>query len=258
MTEKEILNYLKIENLNIKVFEELDSTNTYLRALAEKGENERSVVIANKQIAGRGRRGRSFFSPADSGIYMSILLRPQMSAKDSLYITTAAAVAVCRAVERACGVKAQIKWVNDIYIKDKKVCGILTESSIDLRNSSLNYAVLGIGVNLYRPQNGFPDDLVGIADSVMGCNEDTDTRSLVSAEILNEFFEIYPNLSNQNVFNEYKSRLFLTGRDVRVINAENEYIAKVLDIDSRYHLCVEKQNGEKVFLDSGEVSTALS
>ncbi len=259
MTEKEILNHIKADNINLMLFDSVGSTNDLLREMAKKDKPEGTVVIANEQTAGKGRRGRNFFSPSGSGIYMSILLRPQMQVSDSLYVTTAAAVAVSRAIEKVCGVKTSIKWVNDIYIDDRKVCGILAEAATVPKSPMAQYIILGIGVNLYLPKNGFPSEISSIASSVIKENrKDEEQRAKLAAQIINDFFEIYPSLSNDEIFSEYKSKLFLLGKKVRVISGTEEYEAEVLDIDSEYRLCVKKQDGTTTFLDSGEVSTKIS
>lgn len=258
MTENEILKYLNIQNISLNVFSSVDSTNNVLRAMAEEGKEEKTVVVANHQTAGKGRKGRSFYSPSDSGLYMSVLLRPQMQPEDSFLITTAAAVAVSRAIENVCKVKTYIKWVNDIYIDDRKVCGILTEAATDPKSGKLKYVILGIGVNLYQPECGFPSDICSVASSVIKDKRDTeDLRGELAAEILNQFFSIYANLSDNKIFAEYKDKLFLIGKRVRVFSNMNEYVAEVIDIDKDYRLCVKKENGEIVKLDSGEVSTKM-
>ena len=169
---------------DIQVFSELDSTNQYLKELAKEGAKAGTVIIANKQSAGRGRLGRSFFSPEGTGIYMSILLRPEMELQKSVRITSMAAVAVARAIERVSGIEAKIKWVNDIFLNGKKVCGILTESGINAITGTLEYAVLGIGINVGTIQ--FPEELKDIATSI--CNEcnHTVTRTELIIEILKE------------------------------------------------------------------------
>ena len=259
MTELEIRKNLKTDGVNLLVYNIVDSTNTVLRNMANDGNEEKTVVIANEQTDGRGRKGRDFFSPSNSGIYMSILLRPQSQIKDSVLVTAAAAVCVSRAIDRVCGVKSEIKWVNDIYIGDKKVCGILAEGAIDSKTASAKYIILGIGINLYRPQNDFPDEIKDIAASVLTEKQaNIDLRSELVAEIIDEFFRIYPNVSDREIYDEYKERLMLIGRDVVVYNAEKQYDATVVDLDENFALCVRKEDGEIIHLSSGEVSTKLS
>lgn len=253
-----IKNYLNSDKINIDIREELDSTNTQLKLLAQKGEKEGYVLIANKQISGRGRRGHTFFSP-DSGLYMSVLLRPTISASDSLLITTAAAVAVARAIEKVSDKKCEIKWVNDIYSGGKKLCGILTEASIDFEGGTLDYAVLGIGVNLSDPKGGFPEEIENIAASVFGKREYTNKeKSILTAEILNEFFEFYSSLSEKEYMKEYVERSFLIGKEVDIlIGGKKVDEAIVIGIDSDAHLLVKYKNGETKALFSGDVSVKM-
>ncbi len=258
MTEIEIRKKLKTDGVNLNVFELVDSTNTVLRNMANDGYGEKTVVIANEQTHGRGRKGRNFFSPSDSGIYMSILLRPQSDIKDAVLITSAAAVCVARAIDKVCGVKSEIKWVNDIYINNKKVCGILAESALDSKTASVQYIILGIGVNLYQPKNDFPSEIQNIAASVLENKQNVDLRDSLVAEIVDEFFSVYPNVSDKKIYNEYKNRLMLIGKDVIVYNAEKQYEATVVDLDDSFRLCVKTKSGEEIRLNSGEVSTKLS
>ena len=146
--------YLDPQNrqLTIQVLPEVSSTNTMLREKANEEIPEGYVIIANGQTEGRGRRGRSFYSPVDTGIYLSILLRPKEIATNELTnLTSMAAVAACETIEEVSGQTPGIKWVNDIYIGGRKVSGILTEASISMENVSVEYVVVGIGFNVYLP-----------------------------------------------------------------------------------------------------------
>lgn len=237
------------ERLNISVVPTVGSTNTELKAHAEKGGADGTVLIALEQTAGRGRLGRSFYSPKDTGLYMSILLRPDFSASEALNITACAAVAASMAIDAAANVETQIKWVNDIYLKGKKVCGILTEASIDFESGGLNYAVLGIGINLTT--NDFPEELKEIAASVVA--GDTDLRAYISAEFLNRFFGYYNNLSAHEFLNEYRSRSMLTGKEITFIRGNEEFNGEVTGIDDEMRLVVKLENGEQTVFSSGEV-----
>jgi len=248
---------LTYDGIELEIFDIVDSTNTLLRKKAEEGAKEKTVVISAQQTSGRGRMGRSFYSPNDSGIYMSILLRPNLDVKDAVLVTTCAAVCVCRAIEKLCKVKAEIKWVNDIFISGKKVCGILTEAAVNLESSKPDYVVLGIGLNLYKPKNDFPDDLKNIATALFKDKETAENnKNRLVAEILNCFFDEYELLSQRNYYNEYKERMFLIGKKARVLSA-NEYIAQVVDIDENFSLIVQNENNEIIKLNSGEVSTSI-
>lgn len=259
MTETKINKNLRICDINLELYQTVSSTNTLLREKAEQGAREKTVIIANEQTAGRGRKGRNFFSPSESGIYMSILLRPDIEIKDNLFITVAAAVAVSRAIEKVCGVKTGIKWVNDIFVDDKKACGILTEGVINPKTEKTEYAILGIGVNLYLPKYGFPDEIRDVAAAILKKEScDSNEKNKLAAEILNEFFSMYPDLSNKKIYDEYKTKLFIIGKSVIVHCGSEQYNAKVVDLDENYQLCVMRENGEIVRLNSGEVTLKIS
>ena len=238
----------------VQVLLETDSTNRYLKELAVNGAEEGTVVIAERQSAGRGRLGRTFFSPEGKGIYMSLLLRPKIELQKAVLITSMAAVAVARAVEKVSGVSAQIKWVNDVFLNRKKVCGILTEAGIHPETGVLDYAVLGIGVNVGKME--FPEDLKETATSV--CNECVHevSREELIAEILKEIEYWYPYLWDGSFLKESRMRSILLGKEILVLDATTEggsYTAKAVDLDELGHLLIER-NGKIVVLNSGEVS----
>ena len=237
--------------------DETQSTNDYLKSLAEKGAQEKTVVIADRQTGGKGRLGRSFFSP-ESGIYMSILLRPQFSAEKSLFITTAAAVATALAIEEASGKKTGIKWVNDIFINKKKVSGILTEGSVNFKTDKFNYAVVGIGVNFLQPECGFPDELKDIAGAVFKKKpKDSEIKKKLIAKIIDNFFKIYNDFENDDFMKIYKKKSIIIGKKVYVIKKDSKLKAKAIDIDDNAHLVVVYKDGERETLYSGEVSIRL-
>ena len=238
---------------DIILFDEIDSTNNYLKILAEKGATEKTVVIAKSQTSGKGRLGRTFHSSL-GGVYMSLLLRPSFSAKQSLFVTTAAAVAVAKAIENKTGNKTGIKWVNDIFIDNKKVCGILTEASIDFETGGLMYAVLGIGINIKKPKDDFPDEIKQIAGVIS--EDEVDVSGLV-AEVINNFFEIYYDFENSDFMNDYREKSFVIGKRINVIRGEQKIPAKALDIDNDARILVEYESGEREYLSSGEVSVRL-
>ena len=235
-------------------FEELDSTNRYLKDLAAKGAGEGTVIIANKQSAGRGRLGRSFFSPEEKGIYMSVLLRPDIPLERAVLITSMAAVAVARAIGQVCGITAKIKWVNDIFLNRKKVCGILTEAGINYEKGTLEYAVLGIGVNVGEME--FPEELKEIATSVSNeCGFEVSKDALID-EILAELENWYPTLADGSFLEESRKRSVLLGKEIRVVDEmhpEGGYIATAVDINELGNLIIER-NGVQSVLNSGEVS----
>lgn len=243
---------LKTEGLRVEVYPTLPSTNLLAADRAEKGEREGLVIVAETQTDGRGRRGRSFCSPDQTGLYMSVLMRPAVNAETALSVTTAAAVAVCRAIERVSPQKAQIKWVNDVFCGGKKVCGILTQGGFTQSAAQPSYIVLGIGINVCRPKDGFPKDIEHIASSVF--DDATDRRADVAAAVLDEFFALYRTLENGGFVQEYRDRSLIVGRDVTVITPVGERPATALAVDEACRLCVRYENGEEATLSSGDVS----
>lgn len=238
--------------INIEYLKKIESTNDIVKKRATQGEKEGLLVIAGEQTAGKGRMDRNFFSPGDTGVYMSLLLRPQIKPSDAVLITTAAAVGVCKALNKMNVGNQGIKWVNDIYIDGKKACGILAEAGFDTKGK-LDYIVLGVGLNMYEPKNGFPDDIRGIAGAVFSEKQE-DMRNRFVGEFLNAFFGFYGNIADRSHVQEYKELCFLYNRDVDVINAGEIRRATVLGLDDNCGLQVMYDNGEKAVLTSGEVS----
>lgn len=239
----------------ITIKDTVTSTNTLLRSAAENGAPDKTVLIANEQTEGRGRRGKSFYSPADSGIYMSILLRPDFGADKAYILTAGAAVAAVRAVKKVCGIDAGIKWVNDIMLDGKKICGILTEAVTDFESGSLQYAVMGLGINISRPKGGFPSEISDIASSLYSYEvADNELKCSLAAEILNSFFDIYGHTSVERLIDEYKRYSVVIGKRIKVISAGSEYFATAVDIDNDARLVVKDNEGNIHTLSSAEVS----
>lgn len=228
----------------------LPSTNTTARELAQQGAPEGTVVVAAAQTAGRGTRSRAFFSP-QGGVYMSILLRPREA--DGCLITSCAAVAVARAIERLCRLTVQIKWVNDLYIGSRKLCGILTEAGFAPDNR-LDYVVLGIGVNVAAVD--FPLDIADIATSLgnEGCVVD---RNALIAAILEEWEAAYATIGSGEFLAESRARSCVLGRRVTVTRGSEQFTATARDINDRGHLIAQKDDGDTVTLLSGEVSIRI-
>lgn len=235
--------------------ENINSTNSYLKELAVGGAEEGTAVIADRQTAGKGRMGRNFYSP-DSGLYMSLLLRPKKNISDALVITAAAAVATVRAIESVCKKKCFIKWVNDIYTDGKKVCGILAEGSV-LPNGKTDFVVIGIGINIIEPKDGFPSDIKNIATSLFEKNTDFYTvREKLFGAIYNEFFSICENLSDRSFMDFYRERSLLLNKDIFYLENGIKTAATVTDIDNCGYLILKTENGTKK-LNSGEVSVRI-
>jgi len=240
----------------VHAFSTIDSTNTYAKQLAENGAAEGTLVLAEHQTAGRGRMGRSFFSPANTGLYMSLILRPTFSPTEILSVTPCAAVAVCEAIEMLSGKKTGIKWVNDVYVGEKKVCGILTEAAFSSTDSNLNtairYAILGIGVNILPPSESFPEEISHIAASVFEQTA-SDMRAPLAAEIINRFFSYYSDLTEKNFYSGYRERLFLRNQSIEILWGTESGEGICLDVDKDFRLVVRMADSTVHTLSSGEV-----
>lgn len=229
------------------------STNTLAKEMAAAGAGEGTVIIAREQTQGRGRMGRSFYSPASTGIYLSVIIRPKLTLEDSLLITTTTAVAVAKAIETVAGVNADIKWVNDIFVEGKKVCGILTEASLNFESGGLEYAVVGIGLNINTDH--FPEDIRHTAGSIFQNKPaGNPITSYLTAEILNNLADAMNSITDRQYLEEYRKRSFLLGKNILVLKGKNSYPAKAIDIDDKARLVVEYEDHTREALLSGEVS----
>ena len=254
LSAQSIGQYLTVPGLEVEFRPVVTSTNDPLRQAAEEGAPEGKVMVAAEQTAGRGRRGHSFYSPPDAGLYLSLLLRPKLSAPEALSLTTCAAAAVALAVEECAGIPAQIKWVNDVFCRGKKVCGILTEASLDLESGGLQYAIVGIGVNLYPPAGGFPEELADIMGSVYTEKpRGYECRSRLAGSILNHFFAFYQNIADRPFFEDYRKRSFLLGQEIEVLERGQVRPALALDLEPDFSLRVREADGTERVLSSGEV-----
>lgn len=244
---------LELAQLDLRVFDEIDSTNLEAKRLAMTGLS-RCAVIADRQTAGRGRLGRSFYSPPGCGIYTSLLLRPRPDQlADVTLLTTAAGVAVCRALQKAAGVQAEIKWVNDLYLNGKKICGILTEGVTDFESGMIESIVIGYGVN-FRDDAHLPEELRPIVGSVFGAEPPTVTRSALAAAMLAELLPLAEDLSSRSFLPEYRRRSMLLGREIVFSRAGDRFAAVAEGIDDNGGLVVRLPDGSRETLRSGEVS----
>lgn len=244
----------ELQDMEIFVTDTAVSTNAIVREKAGAGKSEGYIVLANEQTEGRGRLKRSFFSPKDTGIYMSLLLRPEnCSAEQAVRITTMAAVVMCEAIEAVSDEKAGIKWVNDIFIRGKKVCGILTEGAFNLENGLLDYAVLGIGINIYPPKDGFPEEIGHIAGTVFQESQ-CDAKNRLVSEFLNRFYDYYSAEDHRSYVEKYRDRSLVIGREVTLISHQSSRSALVLGIDDECHLLVRYPDGTEDHYSSGEIS----
>lgn len=240
----------------INVYSSLETTNKTAKEMAMSGAPHGTVVIADHQTAGLGRYGRQFFSPP-GGIYMSCVLYPaELSIQTPTLVTAFAAISVCEAIETVTGKSPQIKWVNDIYLDGKKICGILTEAVTDFESGNIQWIVAGIGVNFAT--RDFPKELQALAGSVYGNEQTTVTRNRLAAEIINRFVRSDNNLCDeQEVIHQYKKRLFMIGKTVFVTDQEDNYEATAVDVDHIGRLIVEKKDGARRSLSAGEINIKI-
>lgn len=241
--------------IKIDIRESVGSTNDEVKALAISGEKEGYLLVSRSQTRGKGRLGRSFFSPEGTGVYMSLLLKPGCKAEETTLITTAAAVAVCHSLEKM-GVNPQIKWVNDIFVNGKKVCGILTEAGFGGGVPYPDYVVLGVGINMYAPKSDFPKDLKSIAGAVFS-EEKEDYCNRFIAEFINSFYGFYKELSSRSHVAEYRNKCFVLGKEISVLPDDSKTSAKAIDIDENCNLIVEYPDGRKEALGTGEISVRV-
>lgn len=254
LSEQDITRQLKTERLGRRVIllPVVESTNTYAKELAAAGEPEGTLVVAEHQTAGRGRRGRSFFSTEGTGIYLSLVLRPELAPQKAVLLTSMTAVAVARAIDAVSGLRSGIKWVNDIFLHGKKVCGILVEAGLNPADGRLSYAIVGIGINVGRLE--FPEELQKIATTVSNeCGKEIAREELIAA-VVNEMERLYPTLATGAFLKESRERSVLLGKEIRVLDAvHGDETARAVEIDEQGQLVVEV-GGKRRNLNSGEVS----
>lgn len=239
---------------NLEYHEEIDSTNTRAKRLADGGAPDGTLVIADSQYAGKGRRGRSWNAPKGVGIWMSLLLRPRIAPSSASMLTLVAALAVAKGIQNVTGLKTEIKWPNDIVIAGKKVCGILTEMSAELED--IHYVVVGIGINVNMEQ--FPDEIKETATSLYLQSEKLVNRSQVIAAVMQEFEGYYENFlasgDLSGLLSEYEERLANKNKDVSVLAVTGTYEGTCLGIDKTGELLVKRIDGTIQHVVSGEVS----
>jgi len=257
LTFEEIKDLLRTEHMgrNIIYFESIGSTNSTAKELAERGEKHGTVIISEEQTTGRGRLGRNWVSPKYKGIWMSIILRPNIVTENISQITLIGAAAVQKAILRM-GIKTSIKWPNDIVLNSRKVCGILTEMSGEIDH--INYLIMGIGINVNMEEKDLPIDLKDVATSLTIESGKYIERKLLLANVLNIFEELYNEfVKNGNVKETMeicRKNSLLIGKDIQVINRGKITKAKAVDISDSGELVIENQQGMLEYIVSGEVS----
>ncbi|MBR3974110.1 MAG: biotin--[Oscillospiraceae bacterium] len=236
-------------------FESLESTNTHAKALAAHGAPHGTVLIADHQTGGRGRRGRSFHSPAGSGIYMSVILRPRCAPQELMHLTCAAAVAMCNAVENAVGIRPGIKWTNDLVVSSRKIAGILTELGFGA-HGLVDYAVIGIGINCCQAEADFPEDIRSIAGSLASVTGQEIDRAKVAAAMMDALCVMDQTLltGKDAMVDRYRADCITLGREISLVRGDEVRHGTALDIDSKGALLVRFVDGGTELVNSGEVS----
>lgn len=256
LCEELILSKLETKKLgrNLRIYNEVESTNITAKELASAGAVHGTAVIADTQTMGKGRLGRQFVSPKGSGVYMSVIIRPDISIESIPLITPAVAVAAAEATEKLCGNEVQIKWVNDLYINGKKICGILTEASLGLEMKSVDYAVIGIGINVLSVADFFSEELRQTATSIEDETGHKIDRSAICAEILNSLEQRLEDVENRRYLSEYRRREYLTGKRITAVVEGKTITGSAVGIDNNANLMIELPNGDIKYLNAGEAN----
>lgn len=241
---------------NWTVLEQVDSTNTACKRLAAEGAPDGTVVMADWQTAGKGRRGRSFLSPRGMGLYLSVLWRPECPPERLLPLTALSAVAACRAVERVGGVRPRIKWPNDLVLEGRKVAGILTELSVEGESGHVEYVVAGIGVNCRQQAEDFPPELREMAGSLDMALPRQVSRAALAAALMEELDTLRREILEdpERWLPEYAAACLTVGSPVQVVRGEERVPAEAEGIDESFGLVVRYEDGTRETLRAGEVS----
>ena len=261
LTVGAVMSYLGPERMQtVQVLQTTDSTNRRVQELAMNGAPDGMIVVANEQTAGRGRLGRTFHSPKDTGIYFSVLLRPTCEPSEIVQITTWTAVAIARAVERTTGMRPDIKWVNDLMMGGRKICGILTEMSVESETGTIQYVVAGIGVNVNQEISDYPEELRGIAGSIAMAVGHPVRRARLTACMIEEMDNLrrdWPS-GRADYLRAYREMCISTGREVLVTDARHtgEFAKHGFceAVNDDFSLRIRYDDGSYENVSSGEVS----
>lgn len=257
LTENEITPYLNTKYIGNKIihFHTINSTNTKAKELASLGEENGTIILSEEQTLGKGRLGRQWCSPKGKGIWLSLILKPDLDPINASKITQIGAAALCKSFIEI-GIPSFIKWPNDIVINNRKVCGILTEMNGELNR--INYIILGIGINVNIDMDDLPEELKDTASSLKIESGKTIDRRKLAALILNNFELLYNELLNECHINSSidicRKNSILLNKQIRIINKNSTKIAKALDLDNEGRLIVQLEDGTVDTIISGEVS----
>ncbi len=241
------------KNFDIKIFDTLSSTNDFAKDLINSNKFQNgTTIVANTQTKGRGRFARNFYSPANTGIYFSSILKISLPIQDVSLITLISAIAVCRSITKLTNLNPQIKWINDIYLNNKKICGILVENVSDNTNLKSKGIVVGIGININTKD--FPKDIENKAGSIM---YDDLSRNKLIAEILNNLFDLSEDIYSKKIIEEYKSLSLVLNKKISYTKDDKVYTATAIDINDAGNLVVKDNNTNITILESEEISIKI-
>ena len=233
----------------IKVIDSTASTNSWLSEHTDLPEG--TVLIADHQTQGKGRNGRSFYSPSNSGIYISLLLKPKEDKECVLHYTALSALCMCKAIQSVYGFFPSIKWLNDIYFHDKKLGGILCEGK--LQQERFDSLIIGIGINAHSFI--YPEDIASIACAVEDFVPFKKPRNILITSFLESFYDYYTN--HHSFLQAYKDHLAYINQTVRILHPQKEYKGTILGVDDSFRLVIKKEDGSIDHLSSGEISIRL-
>ena len=252
LSEQEIKQNLldNYKNFDIQIFDSLSSTNDFAKDIINSSNFiHGTTIIANSQTSGRGRFARTFFSPANTGIYFSTILKKSLPIKDVSLITLISAVAVCKAIKKLTNLNPKIKWINDVYLNDKKICGILVENICDFNNLQSKAIVSGVGINISTKD--FPEDIQNNAGSIMFNDL---SRNKLIAEILNNLFDLSQDIDSKKIIEEYKSLSLVLNKEITYTKDNKTYTATAIDINDAGNLIVKDNNNNISALECEEIS----
>ncbi len=258
LTKDAILFYMNPHTasaLELFVHDSIDSTNNEAKRMAAGGYSKTALITANEQTSGRGRMGREFYSPKNTGVYMSFLFHPHAVTSDVVAVTTASSMAVVSAIERLTPLRPMIKWVNDVYLDGKKICGILTEAVTDFETSVTSSIVVGIGINITT--SDFPESIAGTASS-LGAPELS--HSALVAAVADELLCLAPNgeVHAKSYIEEYRKHSLVINKNIDYYRNNVKYTGKAIAIDDNGGLVVQRADGSSETLSSGEVTVRLA
>ena len=237
-------------------FDTIDSTNTYAKKIAKEGAPHGTVIVAGQQTGGRGRMGRSFSSPANMGLYLSVVLRPICAPEELMHLTCAAGLAGMRAVQTLYGICPGIKWANDLVIGTKKLGGILTELGLNPVTGLVDYAIVGIGINCRQKNTDFPEEIRGIATSIQEATGNPCSVEQLTAALIQELYHMDTALISKKaeIMKDYRRNCITLGREIAVTQSDHTFRATAVDVDDDGGLLVKQDDDSVITVNFGEVS----